>query len=108
MREWGLVYGLALGMLLSEHPDADEAEREQLAGRALDAARAAFMRWCGGIAPRPNVASTVDAVLMAWEAAGDEIDRLRYIEKQPIGKFADKLQDLRDAVGLPAREGGEA
>jgi hypothetical protein len=103
MREWGLAYGLALGMLLGEHPDADEAEREQLADRALDAARAMFTRWCGGIAPRPNVASTVDGVLLAWDAADCEIDRLRYIEKQPIGMLAERLQDLRDAVGMPER-----
>jgi hypothetical protein len=105
LRCWGLAYGLAFGVLMSEVPAPSELDRERLADVALDAARAAFARWSGEITPRPVVSPLVDAVLLAFEDAGKELDRMRGTEKEAaVGPLVERLESLREAVGTPARE----
>jgi hypothetical protein len=106
LRDWGLVYGLAFGMLASEEPDAD---REQIRDRALDAARAAYRRWAGAIAPRPSVSPHVDAALLGFEDAEQSLGELLYIHKQDgLRPLIQSMQALRDVLGVPAREAAMA
>jgi len=102
LRDWGLVYGLAFAMLASEEPDAD---REQIRDRALDAARAAYRRWAGEIAPRPSVSPLIDAALLGFEDAEQSLSELLYVHKQDgVRPIMQPMQELRAVLGVPARE----
>jgi hypothetical protein len=97
LRDWGFIYGLAFGMSASEaQPDAD---RVKLANQALDAARVAYRRWAGEIAPRPAAVS-----VLAFDDVEFELQTLIYVHGQTqVKALVQPMQDLCDALGVPAR-----
>jgi hypothetical protein len=103
LRDWGLIYGLAFGMLNSEAPA--DADREQLAKEALDAARVAYRRWAGEIAPRPAMVSgLVDAAVLAFDDVEFELQTQVYLHGQTqVKPLVQPMQALRDLLGVPAR-----
>jgi hypothetical protein len=68
LRDWGITYGLAAGLLAAEKPLADPEARTEAAWQiALDV----YCSWGDKIAPRPNLAKAIDEVIAAREAGSD-------------------------------------
>ncbi len=87
LRDWGMVYGFAYGVARAENPWQPEA---LAIGEALNAARAAFARWGGPIASRPDgqaVAAAAQAVQFAYSYANRD------------GAIAKSDPDLHAALG---------
>jgi len=98
LRAWGLVYGLAFGILSAE--ERPESDRDELADEALEAARVAFAQWNGLISPRAISSPPIDDVLLAYEDV--EEDLALALEDSPALEALDaQLRALRDAVGMP-------
>lgn len=97
MREWGMTHGLAFGLELGANPGADW---DVIAEDALDAARAAFARWSAPIAPRQPFSPAVDDVLLAYEHAHRELDRLAP-DSLAVRELLEKLHNLKEIVGMP-------
>ena len=110
MRDWGMTYGLAFGILESEA--AVGVDREQLADEALFAARAAYARWAGEIAPRPVVSPLVDATLLAYDEGAADLDSVAYaavkVDRPALMALSERLRELGEAIGVPASEGAMA
>jgi hypothetical protein len=88
MCDWGLVYGLTLGFSLAAYPDADP---KTLTAVSLDVARSIYRRWIGDIAPRPQLSSLVDEVILAADHSGSRLH--------------DAAMALEAAFGAPANGG---
>jgi hypothetical protein len=99
MRAWGMTYGVAFGLRLSDEPDGDF---DTIAEDALDGARAAFGRWSGSINRRQPFSPAVDAMLEAYERL--DIECVRALEGTERGReFKDKMQGLIETIGMPDR-----
>jgi hypothetical protein len=102
LRDWGLVYGLAFGILAT---DKSDAAREKIRDRALDAARAAYRQWAGEIARRPSVSPLVDEAVLAFDDVECELQTLVHVDGQTgVKPLIQSMQTLRDAIGVPARQ----
>ncbi len=99
MRAWGMTFGVAYGLMLATDPEGDV---DTMAEEALDAARAAYARWSGSIASRPQQSPAIDAILEAWDRAGRELAPLA---DTPDGRrLLDRMQALVEAIGMPEPE----
>jgi len=102
LRDWGFVYGLAFATARAEEPNQDEA---LIAERALDAARAVYVRWSNTITERPSVSPLVDEVLRTFEECEEEISKAAYIDnKLALRPLVDSVNRLRSAIGTPCRD----
>ena len=97
LRLWGMTFGIALGLQLGEEPDAD---LDTAAEDALDAARAAYMRWAPPIAPRPPFLPAVDALLVAYRRVESDVESA--LMDSTVGRdFLEKMHDLIEVIGMP-------
>jgi hypothetical protein len=100
IRDWGMTFGVAFGVQLGRDPEVDF---DTAADNALDAARAAYLRWAGRIAPRPSLSPLVDKVIVAFEGAQRDLDRLEPVTLE-VRELREAARDLLDALGTPAPE----
>jgi len=105
MRDWGFVYGVAYGLALSERSANEDGQ--EVARRAMDAARGAWGRWAGLVfPPRHSLSPLVDEVLAAFNEAELELMPAIYGTAPLKGSararaLCESLNRLLDAVGLP-------
>jgi hypothetical protein len=93
IRDWALTFGLAFGVALIE-ADAME-DRNSIRDTAVEAARAAYIRWGGKFAARPSLGD-IDRVILAVEEAGP-------LTAATAGDLDEALTDLVETFGAPAR-----
>jgi hypothetical protein len=100
LRDWGLICGLAFGILEAEAPA--DADREAMRDQALDAARAVYRRWAGEIAPRPVVSPMVDAAVLAFDDAEPGLSVATYVHgHHELKPLLQSMHNLREAIGIP-------
>jgi hypothetical protein len=110
LRDWGMVYGIAFGLAISEQPDRDG---EELAREALGAARGAWARWAGiSFPPRPVLSQVVDDALVAFDQAEIELWPAIYgcgtiAGSVRVRALCARMNSLCRAVGLPDDEVSE-
>jgi hypothetical protein len=104
--DWGLVYGLAHGILLAEAGIAGDPV--ELSREAHQAAREVYARWGGGtIAPRVTMSPLVDKALVAFEKAETPIMCAVYghamdeAEQEHVKALVERLNAIYYAIGIP-------
>jgi hypothetical protein len=91
MRDWGIAYGLAAGLLAAQRPLADPNERNAAAAAI---AVEAYGRWGGEITPRKNLAQLIDAVIASRENNNPGVQH-------------DAIVELKEAWGSPEPDEGD-
>jgi hypothetical protein len=104
--DWGLVYGLAYGMLTTEA--GAEGDPVEVARQAHHAAREVFLDWGGGtIAPRVTMSPLVDKALVAFEKAETPIMAAVYghamdaVGQERVKALVERLNEIYYAIGIP-------
>jgi hypothetical protein len=92
LRDWGITYGLAVGVLAVEKPLADPEERAKVAHSiAVDV----YIDWGVEIARRPDLGRAINDVLAANASDGQAT------------KLQEAMADLHDAWGAPQTTNGQ-